>query len=412
MSEKKAETADLSALRIDHGSESEHKSNETRIRTFMLIAVAVAVAVVVILVYILGGNSQSSPAYKLFEVKKINPVQSEAILTASGYVVAQRQAAIASKGTGRLELLRVEEGDEVQAGQLIAQLEHEDVDAALAQAKANLRMSEANHIKIESELHEATLNHERQKGLMAKGLISQAEYDIAEARFKSAKATVLAAKAEVEFSRAVVVSAEVNVENTRIRAPFDGTVLSKNADVGEMVAPFAASASSRGAVVTIADMSSLEVEADVSESNIQKVRTGLVCEITLDAFPSVRYPGYVHKIVPTADRAKATVLTKIRFKERDSRVLPEMSAKVNFLANSNPGIKSEPVTAVPQSSVLKRNDREVVFTVNSNRATETPIQTGRKFGTLVEILQGVVPGDLIVLNPTDDLKAGSAVSVK
>ncbi|MFQ5770982.1 MAG: efflux RND transporter periplasmic adaptor subunit, partial [bacterium] len=242
---------------------------------------------------------------------------------------------------------------------------------------------------------------------------SESDYDIAEARYKSAEAAVAAAKAQIELAQATVVAAEVDVENTNIRAPFDGTVLTKNADIGEMVAPFAASSNSRGAVVTIADMNSLEVEADVSESNIHKVRPGQYCEIILDAFPNHRYPGFVHKIVPTADRAKATVLTKIRFSERDEKVLPEMSAKVNFLARTLKENDHDlaPRTAVSKSAIITRNGEKVVFVVRDNVLIETPISTGKEFGGLIEIIRGVSNGDTVVLNPTDDFSSGLKIKV-
>ena len=248
----------------------------------------------------------------------ISPSQVNAVLTASGYVVARRKAAVASKGTGRLVFLGVEEGDKVRTGQVIARLEDSDVVAARDRARENLRLAEA-------DLYEAKKNLERVRILLNQGAIATVEVDVADARYKRVVATIEAAKYGFR-------EAEVAVENTRIIAPFDGTVLKKNADVGEIVAPLAGAASSKAAVVTIADMSSLEVDADVSEANITRVAPEQQCEITLDAYPQQRYPGYVTKIVPTADRAKATVLVKIKFQKYDQRVLPEMSAKISFLA--------------------------------------------------------------------------------
>jgi RND family efflux transporter MFP subunit len=247
-----------------------------------------------------------------------SPSQASAVLTASGYVVARRKAAVASKGTGTLVYLGVDEGDRVKKGQIIARLEDSDVAAALQRSRENLRVAQA-------DLNDAKQSQERMRILLKQGAIAQAEFDVAEARYQRVIATIDAAKSAVR-------EAEVAVENTRIVAPFDGTVLKKNADVGEIVAPLAGAASSKAAVVTIADMSSLEVDADVSEANITRVTPAQNCEITLDAYPRQRYPGYVTKIVPTADRAKATVLVKIRFRQYDEKVLPEMSAKIAFLA--------------------------------------------------------------------------------
>jgi len=409
MSEKRSESADLSALRIKREDGPVPSQPNFKYKNFILGLALFAVAVIV---YLIFSRLKSEPTFNVAVVKKIFPSQFNAVLTASGYVVAQTQAAIASKGTGRLVYLGVEEGDVVKKGEIIALLEHNDVDAAFEQAQANLKMAKADLLRREAEFHEAKLNNDRQENLFEKGLISKSEYDIAEARFKIANAAIAAAEAQIDLSAAGVVSAQVDVQNTKIRAPFDGTVLSKNADIGEMVAPFAASSNSRGAVVTIADMNSLEVEADVSESNIQKVKLGQSCEIILDAFPEQRYPGVVHKIVPTADRAKATVLTKIRFVERDEKVLPEMSAKVNFLSGPQQiQTLSEAITVIPKSAIIEKNGRKVVFLLRGNVVSETPVSVGRKFGGQVEIVSGVTAGEKVILDPGDDLKTGTEISI-
>ncbi len=410
MSEKRTEHADLSALRIDR--ENDSPENRAGLKNKFILA-AVILALAVAAAYFTFSKMKAAPVVSVAEATMVSPSLADAVLTASGYVVAQRQAAIASKGTGRLEYLGVEEGDVVKKGQIIARLEHTDVDAALNQARANSEMAEAALKQNEAQLKESELHFNRQKDLLAKGLISDAEFDIADARYHNDLAAVNWAKAQVELAKAAVVAAEVNVENTNIRAPFDGTVLTKNADIGEMVAPFAASSNSRGAVVTIADMTSLEVEADVSESNIHKVQPGQSCEIILDAFPGDRYPGYVHKIVPTADRAKATVLTKIRFKQIDEKVLPEMSAKVNFLTRpleeTNGSLR--PFTGVLKAAVVQRESGSVVFVVKNDVVVETPVAVGRELGGYVEIVNGLSAGERVVLNPSADLKSGARIKL-
>src|SRR5204863_220050 len=249
-------------------------------------------------------------------------------------------------GTGRLVYLGVVEGDRVRAGQVIARIEDADVKAQLAQAQANLQVSRA-------ELHDAQRSLARERFLADSGASSQASVDAAEARHERVKASIAAAEA-------TVLSAQVSLENTVIRAPFDGTVLTKNADVGEVVAPLAASAFSKSAVVTIADLRSLQVEADVAESNLEATSPGQACEIVLDAYPDVRYPGSVAMIVPTADRAKATVQVKVAFHSYDARVLPEMSAKVHFLPRpSRAAVDTQPVLVVPSTAVAERNGRSV-----------------------------------------------------
>lgn len=339
--------------------------------------------------------------------------EENALLVASGYVVAQRKASVASKGTGRLEYLAVIEGDKVIRDQIIGRLERSDVEAVLGQARANLNVAKAGLETAEADLEEAELMIKRQQTLLKQNLISPAEFETSNSRFKRSVAMVQSAKASVLAAEAGVRSAEVSVENTNVRAPFDGVVLTKNANVGEVISPFAAASGSRGALVTIADMNSLEVEAEVSESNIQKVKENQPCEIILEAYPNQRYPGFVNKIVPTADRAKATVLTKVRFKEKDARVLPEMRAKVNFLsAEMTKQQVSEPKLTVPLSAVTTRNNQKVVFIINDSAAEETAVSLGEVMGTRIQVLSGITPGQKLILKPTEDIRTGVQVSTK
>lgn len=332
------------------------------------------------------------------------------LLTASGYVVAQRQAAVSSKATGRLVYLAVEEGDRVKKGQLLGRVESEDVEAALDQARANQRVAEGQHGTAQARLREARLTYERVRGLIDRELASQAEYDNAEAALAIAVADSAAAVAAIESARAAVRAAEVAVENTRIRAPFDGTVLTKTADVGEMVAPFASSQSSRGAVVTLADMGSLEVEADVSESNIQRVSPGAPAEIILDAYPAHTYAGRVKKIVPTADRAKATVLTKVDFVDIDERVLPEMSAKVTFLEAGSEVVSGSGKLTVPAGAVVGDDQTPAVYLVQDGAAVYREVRAGAVEAGGRVIYDGLQAGDIVVVDPPENLTDGAAVS--
>lgn len=387
---------DLSKLRIQR-EESRQESPPSQRKTWLLLGAGVLVLILAVVV--LQSSFSTTNEVEVTTVTFVSPAQASAVLTASGYVVAQRKAAIASKATGRLVYLGFEEGDKVKKGEIIARIESADVEAALAQARATLQQYKA-------ELHDAQQSYERAKSLLERALISQAEYDAAKARYDRVIASITAAEAAVK-------AAEVQVENTIIRAPFDGTILTKNADVGEVVAPFAAGASSRVAVVTIADMASLEVEADVSESNIERVTVGQPCEIALDAYPDQRHRGYVHKIIPTADRAKATVQTKVRFVDKDSRVLPEMSAKVNFLAKAvAEESNSKPKLAVDASAITKRVGKNVVFRISDNTATEVAVELGKPMGTSMEILSGLAVNDKVVLRPSENLRSGSKIKVK
>jgi RND family efflux transporter MFP subunit len=391
------ENADLSTLRINRSARD--PGNEARQRRKIIWA-----AGIVILLgagyLLLQGNFASARDVELATASLTFPSQANAVLTANGYVVAQQKAAVASKATGRLVYLGVEEGDHVTRGEVIARLEDQDVVAALEKARADLRVALADSVDARRTL-------DRQRTLITSRLISQADFDAAEANY-------LKVTASIQSARAAVASAEVAVEYTRIRAPFDGTVLTKDADVGEIVAPFAAAANSRAAVVSIANMSSLQVEADVSESNITRVSAGQPCEIVLDAYPEKRYQGKVHKIVPTADRAKATVLTKVAFDNLDNRVLPDMSVKVMFLSarTDSATAAAPPKLTVPASSVVNRNGTTVVLLVKDSRVVETPVKTGSALGSRTEIMEGLAEGDKVVLRPEPDLTTGTRIKVE
>ena len=389
---------DLSALRI-HRSQGGQDGPPKK--TGMFIGIAVT-----IIVFIGGAIFLSQKIFapvievKLATVAWTSPSQSNAILTASGYVVAQRKAAIASKATGRLMYLGVVEGDHVAKDQIIARLEDSDMRAVVAQARASLAVNEA-------DLKVAEQNLMRQKELLAKNLSTHADFENAEAQFLRVKASIDVAKAGVE-------SAEVALENTVIRAPFNGTVLTKDADIGEMVVPMAASVGSKAAVVTIADMSSLQVEADVSESNIENVNNNQPCEITLDAYPGLRYEGYVAKIVPTADRSKATVMVKVAFRNYDSRVLPEMGAKVLFLTKQaeKSEMQEKPFLSVPSTAVAERDGKKIVYCVNDNIATPVAVTVGRRLGSSTEILGGITSGEKVIDNINAAIVEGVKVKIQ
>lgn len=397
---------DLSFLKInrDAPSDTEPRSKQKVILISVFVLVAAAAGL-----FFAFGSGGSTETVELGTVALTTPAQESAVLTASGYIVAQRKAAVASKGTGRLEYLGVIEGDKVTTGQIIGRLENSDVEAALGQVKASLNLAKAGLESAKAELEDASSSFERQKTLFAQNSISRADFDFANARYKRAVAGVASADASIKYAEANVRATEVQLEYTLIRAPFDGVVLTKNANVGEVISPFGAAAGSRGAIVSVADMSSLEVEADVSESNIEKIKEGMPCEITLDAYPEQRYPGFVNKIVPTADRAKATVLTKVRFKQRDNRVLPEMRAKVNFLKDNDQQEQqnSAPKISVPASAITTREGQKVVFVAKGETVTETAVILGEVMGNRIEILSGVTPGEKVVLRPKETLTTGT-----
>lgn len=339
------------------------------------------------------------------------PSQQYALLTASGYVVAQRRAAVASKATGRLIWLNVREGSKVKQGEIIAKLDASDVQAAIAAVQANVRQTEAVVAQSNVELVNAEADLKRAQGLQAQGFISSQAMDAALKRVNAAKAAMTSAQASVAVARAQLRVQQVNQDFTEIRAPFDGVVLNKNANVGDIITPFSNAAGSQGAVVTMADMTTLEVEADVSESNLAKAAIGQPVEITLDALPDSRFRGNIAGIVPTVDRAKATVMTKIRFEKLDPRILPEMSAKVTILSQAATDAEQKPVLAINPKTVVERLGKKVVFRVKDDQVEMLTVTLGRKIGDNQEVTANLQSGDKLVLQPNDKLEAGKKVSV-
>ncbi|RME23522.1 MAG: efflux RND transporter periplasmic adaptor subunit [Candidatus Zixiibacteriota bacterium] len=386
----------MSSLRID---KEKRFDDRPRGRWWRWLLIPMLLIVAILAFFLLKQTVTPATKVKVGLVSYLQPSQSGASLVATGYVVAQRKAEVASKGTGRLVYLGFEEGDLVHKGDTIAQLDNEDIKANLELARANLRKAEVDSL-------DAGRNYRRQLNLYKTEGIPESTLEAAEARYHSALANVEAAVANVH-------AAEVDLDNTYIRAPFDGTILAKNADVGEIVAPFASSASSKGSVVTLADMSSLEVEADVSESNIDKVSVGQPCEIVLDAYPSIHYRAYVKKIVPTADRSRATVQTKVAFEHLDRRVLPEMSARVTFYASDTArnNQQAESSLTVPKEAITRRNDTTVVFRIDGHTVTEIPVTLGRELGDRTEITGPLSAGQQVVLSPPGRMTTGQKIEV-
>lgn len=346
--------------------------------------------------------------------------QQHVLLTASGYVVAQRRAAVASKATGRLVALNVREGSVVREGELIARIDDSDVQAAIVAAEATVRQAEAGVRQAEVELANARAELGRSQGLQAQGFISPQAVDVVQTRAQGAQAAVAAARASLAAAQAQVKVQQVARSFTDIRAPFDGVVLVKNANVGDIITPLSSAAGTQGAVVTMADMTTLEVEADVSEGSLSKAQIGQPVEIALDALPGVRFIGEVGSIVPTVDRAKATVTTKVRFKQLDPRVLPEMSAKVAFLSQAITQADLQPLLAVPPGALAQHEGQAVVWQVVTDASDATlqtvqpvPVKAGRTLGEVREITPvkagALKAGDKLVAQPDARLQPGTRV---
>ncbi len=347
---------------------------------------------------------------EMSSVSLVHPSLAVTDINSSGYVTAQRKASVASKTTARLVWLGVEEGSVVRTGEVIAKLESDDVLASHDKAESSHKASQALVEHSRSELADASANYRRMKRLLEEQIISQSDFDAAEARYKKARASVDNSSWSAGASRAAMRESRAALEYTLLRAPFDAVVLTKNADIGDIVTPLGASASAKASVATVADMASLLVETDVSESSVGKVKKGQPCEITLDALPDERFPGFVHMIVPTADRTKASVLVKVKFRSLDPRVLPEMSAKVAFLSRDLADDERRARPAAPKAAVAKRGGKNLVFAVDNGVATAVEVTTGAEMGDFVELEVGPEPGTRVVLNPPAELDNGSTVA--
>lgn len=398
---------DLSKLRIDRGATRAASPGGRRRLPWGWIAVAAGVAAVAAYFAL----HRSAIAVEATTVMQAYPSQSYTVLNATGYVVAQRKAAVASKATGRLEWLGVREGSEVKQNEVLARLESRDVAAQMEQAAAGIKVAQANLEQGVAEFNEAERTLARSRDLLAKNFVSQASHDTVIARHERAKAAIAGFKASIAVAQASHRASLVAVEQTLIRAPFDGVVLTKNANVGDVITPFSSATGSQAAVVTMADMSTLEVEVDVSESNLGKVKLEQPCEIQLDALPDVRFRGVLHRLVPTVDRSKATVLAKVRFLDKDPRVLPEMSAKVSFLSREASAAERAPRMAVQPAAVIDRNGRRVAYLIRDGAVSEVAVETGAKLGELLEVVKGLKAGDKVVARPSAQLRDGARVAL-
>jgi HlyD family secretion protein len=433
---------DLSRLRIARDEDESY--SERRRLPFVIAAtiILILVAGTVAIGYRYWGSSFNVPEVEIARATVESGNAGYEILTATGYVVAHRKAAVSPKVSGRLEYMGVDVGSFARAGQVLARLEHNDLDAQLEDARANLANGEAqkaqaeagiaqgkaNLVQAQATQMQTRLDYDRQIKLLGDGVTSKADFDNSEAKFKVAAAQVKTAEAQVGSTEALLNSAssqirslharikliEAQIEYTNIRAPFDGIVISKDAELGETVAPaIFGGSTTRGSVVTLVDPKSLEVEADINETSIVKIISGLPAEITLDALPDKKFRGEAYQVVPTADRQKATVKVKVRFLETDPRVLPDMNAKTTFIQKPAGGSAKEPAKIlVPKASLRQADQKSFVLLLNADRIHLQEVQAGADFGDRVEIKQGLTGGEAVVVRGAETLGEGSKVKVK
>ena len=326
------------------------------------------------------------------------------IVTASGYLVARRQAVVSAKIQGRLSELRVEEGSQVRDGEIVARLESADYEAQVDVARAQAQHAEADLAEQQRQLRLT-------QGLAQERVVSQDQLEAAASRMRLAEAALAQSRASLALSQA-------NYQNTIIRAPFSGVVLKKMAEVGESVAPIPPGvniSTSSGAIVALADMNSLELEADIGESNVSQLRTGQPAQVSVQAFPERNYRAELRQIIPTADRTKATITVRVTILGKDRDLKPEMSARVTFLEAHKNGAPAsrKALISVPKDAIAMRDGKSVVFGVNSDqRISQLPIITSGENQDQVLVSGGLSGSETLVLNPPEKLKQGDKVKVK
>ncbi len=337
------------------------------------------------------------------------------ILDASGYVVARRQAAVASKITGKMIELNIEEGDRVKAGQVIAKLDDTNIRASLNAARAQAEFAKAGLAETQVNLTNAQRDYDRQKTLFQGRFVSQSIVDNAQTAVDALRAQLATQRSSIEVAQRNVDLAARNLDDTVVRAPFSGVVIAKSAQVGEMVSPVSAGGGfTRTGIGTIVDMDSLEVEVDVNEAYINRVQPGQPVNSVLNAYPDWKIPSHVIAIIPTADRSKATVKVRIGLDLKDARIVPDMGVRVSFLEEKKPAERDQPRprgVLVPDKALLRQGDENVVFVLKGQKAQRRTVTLGGTVGDSRQVLAGVGPGETVLIDAPADLKDNAAVTV-
>lgn len=337
------------------------------------------------------------------------------VLNASGYVTARRRATVSSKVTGKVIEVNVEEGMGVREGQILARLDDSTLQAALRLYRAQLEAAKRQIPESEVRLAQARVMLRRQEELRKEGLNTPNDIDNAQAEVDSLIARIASAQEQVNVAESQIAMQQTAIEDTIIRAPFTGVAISKDAQAGEMVSPVSAGGGfTRTGISTIVDMKSLEIEVDVNESYINRVRPGQPVSATLDAYPDWQIPANVITLVPTADRQKATVLVRIGFQKLDPRILPDMGVKVTFLreAGSSDVAVAQSVTLVPQAAVRTDGESSFVFVVRQDTVERRAIKTAGTDGDRLEVVAGLKGGDQVVISPPPELAEGMLIREK
>jgi RND family efflux transporter MFP subunit len=404
----------LNQLRIDRGAERE-RGNRGR---FWLIAGCASLALVGAAAWIwmrpTGIPVHVAPAAQML-AEGGGGAPSESILDASGYVVARREAAVASKITGKMIELDIEEGDRVKAGQIIARLDDSNIRASLNAARAQVEFAKAGLAETQVNLTNAQRDYDRQKSLLQGRYVSQSAVDNSQTAVDALRAQLATQRSNIEVAERNMDLAERNLEDTIVRAPFSGVVIAKSAQVGEIVSPLSAGGGfTRTGIGTIVDMDSLEVEVDVNEAYINRVQPGQAVNSVLNAYPDWKMPSHVIAIIPTADRAKATVKVRIGLDLKDARIVPDMGVRVSFLEDKKAPVEDQPPARgvlVPAKALRKDAGVDVIFVLKEQRAQRRTVTLGGAVGDSRQVLSGLHAGEAVILDAPAELKDQAPVRV-
>jgi RND family efflux transporter MFP subunit len=408
-----SERPPLEGLRIDRSAEREEGG---RRRLWIVLAV---VAALVLAAWGWLARPRAVPV-KVAEAQArtggAGPAASGAVLNASGYVTARRQATVSSKITGKVVDVLVEEGMAIREGQVLAHLDDSIPRKELALAEAQLASQRRALAENEVRLRQARLNQDRMRRLHEQGVSTKADLDTADADVDALVARLDLGRQDIQVSERQVALRRQDLDDTVIRAPFTGVAVSKDAQPGEMISPVSAGGGfTRTGICTLVDMKSLEIEVDVNESYIHRVEPGQKAVATLDAYPDWQIPAQVIMPVPTADRQKATVKVRLGFEQLDPRILPDMGVKVAFLGDEKAGAavpSGKPVVIVPRAAIRKDGDHDVVLVVQSDKLERRAVGLAAGTGEEAVVLSGLSAGERVVVEGPADLKDGARVSVQ
>jgi RND family efflux transporter MFP subunit len=379
------------------------------------------VGAVVLVLLLAGGAGWMLLAHRAITVQTTPAVslakdsEAGAVLQATGYVTARRQATVSAQITGTLTAVLIEEGDHVSQGQVLARLDDSAYKAALDTAKAQAAAAHALVAQYQAQLAQNTRDAARLQSLVGSGLVSRQAAEQANTLVGTARAQLLSQQKQAASADAQVTQAQVNFDYCVVRAPFAGVITTKDAQVGEIISPFSAGGGfTRTGVGTIVDMDSLEVDVDVNEAYIGRVKPGMPAEAVLDAYPDWKIPAHVIAIVPTADRGKATIKVRVALERKDVRIVPDMGVRVSFLEQKPDTTTQAPQgVLVPATAIVLRDGRSVVFVVDGGKAQQRAVDpAAQAYGDLRLLPAAVQPGDSVVVSPPKDLHNGSAVQTQ